>query len=313
MTRIFGNDAATLERAKDPLALAQLCEVNGIRHPPIAFATPDEPEGWLIKRRGGAGGAHVTAATRGEPAPEDCYYQRRVTGQNVSALFTADGENAGIIGLSVQWSAPTQTSPFRYGGAAGPVEVGAEETEEIARAVACVTSELGACWPQQRGFSRFRRCGVAHRSQPAARRDSGCVRTQRLFVVYASSRSLRGPADVGSIGLCLQGCRSRICSFRHRTRPRIGIGRIGRRTDRRREHTSPPMIPCAPHLPPDQRSISRDFAPTNGREGLSLPFRTRNSERRRDHKRQSSRGRAYRSAASGFHRAEHWLCARIAR
>ena len=32
-TRIFGNDAETLKRAKDPLALARVCEANGIRHP----------------------------------------------------------------------------------------------------------------------------------------------------------------------------------------------------------------------------------------------------------------------------------------
>ena len=54
-TRVFGNHAETLKRAKDPLALAQICEACGVRHPPIAFALPDEPELWLMKRRGGAG------------------------------------------------------------------------------------------------------------------------------------------------------------------------------------------------------------------------------------------------------------------
>ena len=33
-TRVFGNDADILKRAKDPVALARLCEGNGIRHPP---------------------------------------------------------------------------------------------------------------------------------------------------------------------------------------------------------------------------------------------------------------------------------------
>ena len=32
-TRIIGNSAEALKRAKDPLALAQLCETNAIRHP----------------------------------------------------------------------------------------------------------------------------------------------------------------------------------------------------------------------------------------------------------------------------------------
>ncbi len=143
MTRIFGNEAETLRRAKDPFALARICAAIGVSHPEIAFAPPDEPEHWLMKRRGGAGGAHVTAATGSRPAPSDCYFQRRVTGQNISALFVANGQKAGIIGLSEQWTAPTPASPFRYGGAVGPVGVGAAQAEEIGRAIANVTSELG--------------------------------------------------------------------------------------------------------------------------------------------------------------------------
>src|SRR5271166_3343917 len=143
MTRIFGNEAETLRRAKDPFALARLSAAIGVSHPEIAFAPPDEPERWLVKRRGGAGGAHVTAATGSRPAPPDCYFQRRVAGQNISALFVANGQEAGIIGLSEQWTAPTPASPFRYGGSVGPVGVGAAQAEEIGRAIANITSELG--------------------------------------------------------------------------------------------------------------------------------------------------------------------------
>jgi uncharacterized protein len=171
MTRIFGNEAETLRRAKDPFALARLCEAIGITHPEIAFARPDEPERWLVKRRGGAGGAHVTAASGSRRAPPDCYFQRRVTGQAISALFVANGRKAQIIGLSEQWTAPTPASPYRYGGAVGPVCVGAAEAEEIGRSVACITS-------QQHRLSCFGRCCLAHRDQPAARRDVGRVRTR---------------------------------------------------------------------------------------------------------------------------------------
>src|ERR1700722_10839144 len=61
-TRVFGNDAEVLKRPKDPVALARVCEANGVRHPQVAFAPPDEPELWLMKRKGGAGGAHIAAA-----------------------------------------------------------------------------------------------------------------------------------------------------------------------------------------------------------------------------------------------------------
>jgi uncharacterized protein len=142
-TRIFGNGAETVKRAKDPLALARLCAAIDVQHPPIALAPPNEPELWLMKRRGGAGGSHISAAAGSSPAPPDCYFQRRVAGRSVSALFLASEKKAEMIGLSVQWTAPTPASPFRYGGAAGPIDVGAAQAEEIARSIASITSELG--------------------------------------------------------------------------------------------------------------------------------------------------------------------------
>ncbi len=141
-TRIFGNEGHTLTRAKDPLALARLCAANGVLHPPIAFAPPDEPELWLMKRRGGAGGAHIAAAAAASRTLPDCYFQRRVAGMSISALFLASEKKAEIIGLSMQWTAPTPASPFRYGGAAGPVDVSPVQAGEIARAIASIASEL---------------------------------------------------------------------------------------------------------------------------------------------------------------------------
>jgi uncharacterized protein len=140
--RIFGNQAETLKRAKDPLALARICEANGVRHPQVAFAPPDQPELWLMKRRGGAGGAHIAAAHGAGNASSDCYFQRRVAGKSVSALFLATEKKAEIIGLSMQWTAPTPASPFRYGGAAGPIRVDRAQTGEIARSVAAIATEL---------------------------------------------------------------------------------------------------------------------------------------------------------------------------
>ncbi len=90
VTRIFGNSADTIRRAKDPMLLAQLCASAGISHPPIALATPEEPELWLTKTRGGAGGAHVVPAALGRLST-DRYFQRFVSGESVSALFVADG------------------------------------------------------------------------------------------------------------------------------------------------------------------------------------------------------------------------------
>ena len=108
----------------------------------IAFDPPDQPQLWLTKRRGGAGGAHIASAKAPGRASPDSYFQRRVGGNSISALFLASEKKVEIIGLSVQWTAPTPSSPFRYGGAAGPVAIDRPQTEEIARSVAAMTFEL---------------------------------------------------------------------------------------------------------------------------------------------------------------------------
>ena len=141
-TRIFGNRAETLKRAKDPVALARVCEANGVRHPRVTFAPPDEPERWLLKRQGAAGGAHIVVAHEASGVSPDCYYQLRVTGESISVLFLASEKTTEIIGLSMQWTAPTPALRFRYGGAAGPVDIDPAQAEEIARSVAAIASEL---------------------------------------------------------------------------------------------------------------------------------------------------------------------------
>jgi predicted ATP-grasp superfamily ATP-dependent carboligase len=141
-TRVFGNGADILKRAKEPLVLARVCEANGVRHPAIAFEPPHEPELWLMKRRGGAGGAHIAMAEARSSARPDSYLQRRVGGKSISALFLASEKKAEIIGLSMQWAAPMPDSPFRYGGAAGPVDIDPAQGEEIAHSVAVIASEL---------------------------------------------------------------------------------------------------------------------------------------------------------------------------
>lgn len=142
-TRVFGNDATTLARAKDPVLLAQICADAGVPHPQIAARPPDEPEGWLMKRRGGSGGGHILAAARHSRFSSDGYFQREVKGQSISALFLADRTTASIVGVSMQWTSPTPEAPFRYGGAAGPLDLDARRTDDIERAVARLTRELG--------------------------------------------------------------------------------------------------------------------------------------------------------------------------
>lgn len=113
---LAGNDGATIRRIKDPATLAADCTELGIPHPAICRETPPDPENWVVKTAGGAGGAHIARANGAASAPGR-YFQRFVKGYPVSALFIGDGQGARVVGFSRQWTSPAPATPYRYGGA----------------------------------------------------------------------------------------------------------------------------------------------------------------------------------------------------
>jgi uncharacterized protein len=113
---VAGNSAKTIRLVKDPISLLRLCSDLKIPHPDIRFDSPEHPRDWLTKLIGGAGGSHVKPAN-GDASGHEHYFQRFIPGRNLSALFLADRNKAHIIGFSRQWSSPSKTTPYRYGGA----------------------------------------------------------------------------------------------------------------------------------------------------------------------------------------------------
>ena len=113
---LLGNDAATVERLKAPeIFFAELDRLR-IAHPATTTERPANAGPWLAKKIGGAGGSHIVPSRLMKGAP-DVYYQERVEGRAVSALFVADGSGARVLGFSEQWTAPRPPSLWRYGGA----------------------------------------------------------------------------------------------------------------------------------------------------------------------------------------------------
>jgi len=145
---LLGNAAEVVARAKHPFAFAALCRDAGVPHPQVRRAGHgllggdglEDGAGWLLKRRGASGGAHVRAAPGVAPSP-GWYAQRRVLGRAVSACFVADGTRAVVLGFSAQWSDSAAGAAFRYGGAVRPA--GARFEAEMAGAVGRLTRALG--------------------------------------------------------------------------------------------------------------------------------------------------------------------------
>jgi predicted ATP-grasp superfamily ATP-dependent carboligase len=136
--RLFGNSAETIAKIKDPEFLSALCADLDIPVPKVSSSKPENPSDWLAKRKGGAGGTHIKPAARAASRPGDTYYQQKLPGAPMSALFLADGGDAALIGFSAQWSLPTRRHPYRYGGAVRP----AEFVPPTANALAAVVHRL---------------------------------------------------------------------------------------------------------------------------------------------------------------------------
>ena len=132
---LLGNSAETVARVKDPLAFAALCSECDIPHPQTSLRQPTDPRGWLAKRRGGAGGTHITRVSDSKENGGLDYFQRRVDGTSASALILADGRRSMVLGFSAQWSAPSPSHPFRYGGAVRPAVLMPELAEGMTAAV----------------------------------------------------------------------------------------------------------------------------------------------------------------------------------
>jgi len=141
---LFGNSVDIVARAKDPEHFFPLLDRLEIAHPDVRMAAPNNPQGWLVKRVGGAGGAHVRTAHLGWPQSGRRYFQRFQPGRVMSALFLADGARARLIGLNEQWQAMlSRTVRFAYAGAVTVDDVPEAVQATISRAVARLTQSLG--------------------------------------------------------------------------------------------------------------------------------------------------------------------------
>jgi uncharacterized protein len=138
---LLGNTPETVAAVKDPRRLAELLARLGLPHPETRTTPPQRQDGaWLRKAAGGAGGWHIAVA---EGAAPGCYFQRRVPGRPLSALFAANGARARVLGFSEQWVAAAADAPFRYGGCAGPVTPSPALVAAVTAACDALTAATG--------------------------------------------------------------------------------------------------------------------------------------------------------------------------
>ena len=132
--KLLGNDAETVKRIKAPKMFFAALDRLGIAHPKTASKRPRNGAGWLAKKTGGAGGSHIVPSRLATSSP-DRYFQQRVEGRAVSALFVGNGSFARVLGFSEQWTSPSPRSPWRYGGAVRPASLPEDLARRMASAV----------------------------------------------------------------------------------------------------------------------------------------------------------------------------------
>lgn len=138
--RLLGNPPDVVAQLKAPAYFFPLLDTLSIPYPEVSYTRPVNDVGWLLKAAGGSGGTHIRPS--GEPGAGD-YFQRRLQGVPVSALFLADGVSAQMVGINEQWLAPAATMPYRYGGAVSQTDLPQKVQQQMARWVTALTQATG--------------------------------------------------------------------------------------------------------------------------------------------------------------------------
>lgn len=126
--RLWGTHASALKLIRDPLWIAELLRESGFESLPIQRETAPPPDGtWMLKPISSAGGRAVCVwdlERANRPIDEPTYFQKRVDGDSMSALFTRDRdvEFVGFMRQGMTHEISGAISPYLYSGTLGLVQ-----------------------------------------------------------------------------------------------------------------------------------------------------------------------------------------------
>ncbi len=138
--RLLGNGGASLRSVRDPIQLARVIAQAGLPCPRAELNPAAVPcdGSWLIKPLRSAGGADVRIWDGTFLSAQPCYFQERITGPSLSALFLAREDGCELAGITAQILG-RPGAPFAYVGSLGPWTVSPREernVEELGRLIA---------------------------------------------------------------------------------------------------------------------------------------------------------------------------------
>ena len=130
--RIYANDAAIVAALKDPELGIALLAACGWQLPATQREPPAEPDGWLEKATGAAGGTHVRRAGGArDDRRRAVYFQREVPGQPLSVTFLADGDRGYCLGFNRLRVEAVGNARYCYAGAVAGIHLPAELRAQV--------------------------------------------------------------------------------------------------------------------------------------------------------------------------------------
>lgn len=147
--QLLGNTPATLVRARDPVAVADVVRRAGGRVPLTLL--PDETRHasagvrWLRKPRRGGGGSGVKKWRPGAPVGPHELVQERIEGVLASVAFVADGQRAVLLGMSTGLAGDPAFGArgYRYCGSLYPFSADRALLDRMSAIAGAVTEAFG--------------------------------------------------------------------------------------------------------------------------------------------------------------------------
>ena len=130
---LWGNDGSVLRAVRDPIAVAESLSRAGLPCPGVRLSPDGLPHdgSWLVKPLASAGGRGVRPLVSGSrPIRVPSYYQERIAGPSLSALFIGDRSAVNLCGVTRQMIGRGD-APFSYCGSLGPWPVSDLESARI--------------------------------------------------------------------------------------------------------------------------------------------------------------------------------------
>ncbi len=142
---MWGVAGESLREARDPTRVAAILSQSGLSAAPVRPESKGLPRdgSWLQKPLASAGGRKIApwvsdSIELGEPH----YFQERIRGGNLSAVYLAQAGEVELVGVTVQILG-RGGSPFGYRGSCGPIRLAPAVRDRFMKVGEALHSELG--------------------------------------------------------------------------------------------------------------------------------------------------------------------------